>query len=310
MQNHQRFEDLIPLALRSVPYIFQSHVCKAYVALENLHAQRSEWPDSVWDYCIKIIREDEPKVDGLIAEELLALDDFVDSTSGRDFGPDWILGRGLMPLGYWAMRKKHEEIGFEALFQTYLNHGLANPVHLGHEISVFAGLWRFCEDVLSRHDSRLEVDLFLQRFTEYVMVTFAGRNETVVELTETDEVPSEAALLEEALRNPGFFGHNVLACVWAQRLKPKMTGEQYQVALRNLARLVRPAADIQVAPCEDDWSEAELDERFVSFFLDGPTNIHQITLADALLWVWKSHPEYRRLCAGNVLCFTQGARPG
>ena len=59
-------------------------------------------------------------VDGLIAEELLGLDSFVDRTSGRDFGPDWILSHGLIPLSYWAMRKKYEELGFEGLFALVL----------------------------------------------------------------------------------------------------------------------------------------------------------------------------------------------
>ena len=113
MKNTRHFEELIPLALRSVPYIYQSHLCKGYVALENLYAQRPHWPDSVWNHCVQILRNDEPKVDGLIAEELLGLDSFVDRTSGRDFGPDWILSHGLIPLSYWAMRKKYEELGDE-----------------------------------------------------------------------------------------------------------------------------------------------------------------------------------------------------
>ena len=32
---------------------------------------------------------------------------------------------------------------------------------------------------------------------------------------------------------------------------------------------------------------------------EGPVNIHQITLADALLWVSQSHPELRGLCAAT-----------
>ena len=69
----------------------------------------------------------------------------------------------------------------------------------------------------------------------------------------------------------------------------------------------RPPADL-AALCED-WDESVFDAHLVSFFPNGPTNIHQITLADALLWTWTQYPEHRRLTAANVVCFTKGTRP-
>ena len=87
MENQHLFTDLIPHCLRSVPYIQQSHVFKAYCALENLRELCTRLPEEVWEHCIGIIREDEPKVKGLIAPELLELEGIVDPTSGRDFGP-------------------------------------------------------------------------------------------------------------------------------------------------------------------------------------------------------------------------------
>ena len=110
MQNTHRFEDILPELLRSIPYISQSHVFKAYCALENLYAQKPHWPDAIWEHAVGILREDEPKLHGLLAPELLELQEIVDRTSGRDFGPDWILKKGLMPLSYWAIHKKDKEI--------------------------------------------------------------------------------------------------------------------------------------------------------------------------------------------------------
>ena len=313
MQNKHHFNDLVPLVLRSVPYIVQSHACKAYVALENLYGQKPHWPESVWKYCESILRDDEPKVAGLIVEELIDLDAIADPTSGRDFGPDWILEKGLMPLSYWAMRKKYHEVGFEALFQIYLDKALDHPIYLGHEISVLAGYRRFYQDVLSAQGSSEKIELFLQRFTEFVTTTYDGRNDTVFKHPAIDEIPAESAILEEALINPGFFGHNILAFVWSQRIKPIMNAQQHEAALYNLTVMTRwhPFGQVPnvVTPCEDEWTEEVLDEHLIEFFPKGPSNIHQITLADALLWVWNHFPEYRRLCAANVLCFTNGVRP-
>ena len=204
MLNHRRFKSLVPYALRSVPYILQSHVFKAYCALENLHAHKPDLPESVWNYCRELIRDDEPKVEGVIAPSLLDIEEIVDHTSGRNFGPDWILGRGLMPLSYWAMHKKVQELGVSGIFQSYLEQALERPMFLGHEISVFAGNWRFYQDVISHDPSSENHTLFLQRFTEFVTTTFAHGNDTVFDHPEIDSVPTYAQLLREALHNPSF----------------------------------------------------------------------------------------------------------
>lgn len=313
MQNNGHFEELIPVILRSIPYILQSHVFKAYCALENLYAEKPHWSQQTWEYCTEIIRTDEPKVEGIIAPKLMEIDEIVDPTSGRDFGPDWILGRGLMPLSYWAMHKKYEELGFADLFQQYLNKALDHPKYLGHEISVLAGNWQFYNDVLSSEEPSERMQLFLQRFTEFAVTTFDSGNDTVFDHPPIDATPSETEILHEALSNPGFFGHNVLAFVWSQRIKSIMDEGQYKASLYNLTVMNRwhsfGEAPKQVNPLDKDWTESILDERFERYFADGPTNIHQITLADALLWVWNHHPEHRRLCAANILCFTNGVSP-
>ncbi len=314
MDNTRHFEDLIPLALRSVPYIFQSHLCKAYIALENLYAQKPHLPDSVWEHCVDIVRNDEPKVDGLIAVELLKIQSIVDRTAGRDFGPDWIISRGLMPLSYWAMRTKYRELGFEGLFESYAEKALNHPTDLGHELSLLSGYWHFYQHVLKapRPTDDLDVELFIQRFTEFVIVTFAGYKEPEGEPLQVDNVPSRSELVGEALTYPGFFGHNVIAVVWAQRISSVLRPMQSRRMMHNLSLLTRPAPDSSaktLSPLQSTWTGEELDSELTQFFLDGPENIHQITLADALLWVWGNHPEHQALCAANLVCFTQGTRP-
>ena len=313
MKNKGQFKELIPFALRSIPYILQSHVFKAYCALEHIYANKPNLPESVWDYCTRLIRDDEPKVAGIIAPKLMEVEEIVDPTSGRDFGPDWILNRGLMPLSYWAMTKKIEEIGFPALFQNYLEQSLDHPRFLGHEISVLAGNWQFYKDVIAESSDTEERELFFQRFTEFVTTTFAQGNNTVFEHPDIDAVPPESEILEEALQNPGFFGHNVLAFVWGQRLKSIMTTKQYQNTLHNLTVLNRwqefGKAPVLLDPISDDWDEQALDDHLIEFFLKGPTNIHQITLAEALLWTWENHPGFRKMIAANILCFTRGTQP-
>ena len=205
MESAARFTDLIPYVLRSVAYVHQSHTCKAYCALEQLYVSRPNLPSEVWDHCVALIRDDEPKVSGLITPELYELDEIVDSTSGRDFGPDWILGRGLMPLSYWAMRKKVSEQGFEPVLRGYIAQALERPRYLGHEVSILSAHWQFYRDVV-RALTPEDQALHLQRFTEYITATYASGGGDIIEHPELQEVPSEEELLSSALRNPGFFG--------------------------------------------------------------------------------------------------------
>lgn len=313
MRNERHFAELIPVVLRSVPYILQSHGCKGYLALENLRVEHPRWADEVWAHGVSVLRDDEPKVEHLIAAELLDRPAFVDPTSGRDFGPDWVLERGLMPLSYWAMRKKMHAEGVEAVLRAYLTKALDHPIYLGHELSVLASYWLFYRSVLAVSDEPTWLEFFTQRFTEFAHVTFDQRNAWVFEHPKIDQVPTERDLLREALENPGFFGHNVLAYVWVRRLRDLMTPDEHRKALYNLTVLVRwvsfdgAGVRVEPLPCPDD--ERDFEDRVKTFFAEGPRNIHQVTLADALSWVWRHHPEYRGHCAANLATFTRATRP-
>ncbi|MBM76301.1 MAG: hypothetical protein CMK59_12930 [Proteobacteria bacterium] len=313
MLNTKQFVNLIPYVLRSVPYIHQSHTCKAYCALEQLFALKPHLPDDVWTYCASIITDDEPKVKGVMIPELMGIERVVDHTSGRNFGPDWILGRGLMPLSYWAMHKKVEQQGFEAVVKEYIDKALAQPRFLGHEISILSAAWRFYQDVVVGDSDEERQVLFLQRFTEFVTVTFAHGDQGVIEHCALGKAPiSEAELLPQALCNPGFFGHHILAFVWGNRMRPLLNQEQQeQLSLSQMSLF--GAADVQeaskVCPLDVEWDDHDFDVHLTEFFRNGPKNIHQITLAEALLWCWSNAQEHRRLIAANLLCFTKATLP-
>ena len=83
--------------------------------------------------------------------------------------------------------------------------------------------------------------------------------------------------------------------------------------LYNLTVLVRwhefgkPPSTLQ--PLRESWSEEILDKHLHTFFHEGPTNIHQIILAEALCSTWHQCPAHRALIADNRVSFTQGTIP-
>ncbi len=92
-----------------------------------------------------------------------------------------------------------------------------------------------------------------------------------------------------------------------------LTPEQLRSARYNLTVLVHWLPDgeeiIRLRSVDAQVSYQKLTDRFHAFFLKGPRNIHQITLADALWWVWQQYPAHRRLCLTNLDTFTLGTRP-
>ena len=201
MQYTKHFEDLIPYVLRSVPYIHQSHTCKAYYALERLYTLRPQLSNEVWKHCISIIKNDEPKVEGIIEPDLLKIHTFTDETSGRIFGPDWILGRGLMPMSYWAMNKKIEHVGFEEVVKEYAIKALDHPRYLGHEISVLTAHWYFYKNVVIFRPKDDQM-LFLQRLPIKTLTVgrFLGGSECLPEATFSIASQSKPLLLSRPLQ--------------------------------------------------------------------------------------------------------------
>ena len=82
--------------------------------------------------------------------------------------------------------------------------------------------------------------------------------------------------------------------------------------LYNLTVLVRwhefGRAPAKLKPIKGGWSQVQLKSRLETFFLHGQTNVHQITLAEALIWVWWNYPDYRDLAASNIVCFSEMTR--
>ena len=144
-------------------------------------------------------------------------------------------------------------------------------------------------------------------------MTFSNGDHDVLEQPEFETIYSEEELLFHALSNPGFFGHHVLAFVWGRRLKPRLPQEEWlhidrtQMVLNG--EYESEDASHRVQALHTRWSEDEFDRHLIQFFREGPQNIHQITLAEALLWCWVHYPKYRNLIAANLLCFTKGTRP-
>jgi hypothetical protein len=152
---------------------------------------------------------------------------------------------------------------------------------------------------------------FLQRFTEFVFVTFSHGESEMIDSTITERSYTEEEVLLQSLKNPGFFGHQVKAIVWGTRLKPPLNEQQIQHLFRNLRIINGGCADevpTLVKPVDKDWSEVEFDDHLITFLRYASKSIHQLTLSEALSWCWSNFSQYRKLITVNLICFTNGTR--
>ena len=217
-----------------------------------------------------------------------------------------------MPLSYWAISQKVEQMGFENVLREYIIKALEHPRLLGHEISILSAYWKFYNEVLSESSDEHRRTLFVQRFTEFVVTTFSRGEGDVIDGPLPERIYTEEEVLFQSLKNPGFFGHHVLAFVWGKRLSPLLSEEQLHRLFHNLMIInggTREDVPALVEPIDTEWDEVEFDEHLIHFLREGPSNIHQLTLSEALMWCWSNYSHHRNRIAANLICFTKGTRP-
>lgn len=270
--------DLTPVlarGVRIVAEIHHSHGVKAAVSVVHLRERFPAWTDDFWQSALQQAKwYGEPTIETPVNAPVLPM---------APRRARVLLARAVVPVCYSALRAWAEACGTEAVIDHYLDEACTEPGYLGHRLSVLLALrdaWPLYRDGPDRA-------LFLDRLTEFVV---ACRFEA-----SAAEAPAHAALwadaLAAALRRPGFFGHHLIGLAWIGR-SSALGAQQLGPAL---AWVVRASATVY-ADAEDKMSitptgsvactEAALDDALRLLLTCGVRNIHLLTLADAIAWLW------------------------
>lgn len=268
-----------------VAAIHHSHGIKAALAVRHLHDRFPNWTDAFWQAALTQARWfDEPVVDRPIA------------ISGKSITPARarvLMARSVVPLAYTAIRSWAAERGAGDIVRCYLDEAAADPGYLGHRLSILLALgeaWPIYKDGAQR-------DLYLDRLTEFIL---ACRFTSV----QDDGPPSRTASWDEActaaLGRPGFFGHNLICLAWIGRNRDSLSEGQLRSSLGwvvGAAGTTYPDAEDNVTIAAEpgqDLTEASLEAGLQTLLLRGVNNIHLLTLADAVCWLWDAlGPEAR-----------------
>lgn len=274
-------QDLLEQALHSGAIIHQPHALKAYLSANYL-TDRLGNGEAIFLHTSMLMKNDSIHV----------LPEYVESVQAPqlpEFRIHRMLQRGIYPASYQATFQWYQSKGFQGIFEHFANKASLNNEYLSHNVTILLAVNSVYSEL-----SPDQVPTFLNRFTEFVTSTFSGANE--VEVKKEKLVVSD--VLVSCLEQFGFFGHNLITLAWLLRCKEHLSTTQYESMLSNLylqanSPLEDPDDNIDLSI----WERCELQQDRKMFIqqvnrliFDYTSNLHQITLADALLFLESEFP--------------------
>ena len=276
-------DQLLERALYSSASIHQPHSLKAYLAANYLNVYFAK-TDNVWLKTSELIDQTEIEVLGEYSATLKA-------PKFSDFRIQRILDNGVYPAAYAALMQWYENKGFQDIFSYYVSQASQTSEYLSHNVTILLALNRVYSGL-----EPSQVPAFLNRFTEFVTSTRSDGDRN----TDTSEVVELNSVLQACLKQFGFFGHNLITLTWILRCKEELSKEQYDSMLSNLYRqanspLKDPDDEIDqaiLAQCQSSDNSNELYDNVHRLVFGYTSNLHQITLADALCFLHERFPAH------------------
>ncbi|MFS1442965.1 MULTISPECIES: hypothetical protein [unclassified Vibrio] len=276
-------DQLLEKALYSSASIHQPHSLKAYLAANYLNGYVAK-SDNVWLKTSELIDQTEIEVLGEYSATLKA-------PKFSEFRIHRILENGVYPAAYAALMQWHENQGFQDIFSHYVSQASQTSEYLSHNVTILLALNRVYRELQPP-----QVPAFLNRFTEFVTSTRSDGDQS----TDANEAVDLDKVSRACFKQFGFFGHNLITLTWLLRCKEELSKEQYDAMLSNLYRqanspLEDPDDEIDqaiLAQCQSSDNSDELYDNVHRLVFGYTSNLHQITLADALCFLHERFPEH------------------
>ena len=306
LAEHKSEQGLLNRALYASASVHQPHGLKAFLAAQSLAIHFDEMVLSeagqrllsqqtlqnlnIWQHTSDLIGQSDIQVEGLMTPKVLASD-------FSEFRIKKVLDLAIYPAAYQAMYQWYQHKGFADVFAHYLDIATSNHEYLSHSVTILLAFNRLYPQLDAR-----QVMPFLERFTEFVTSSFAGKRQISLAMNETHQVSQTydfKAVLKVCLQQPSFFGHNLITLSWIMRSKAEFNEAQLEGMTKNL---------YQQATNPLDDPEDELDKGLFAKSLSSESqeifelslkhlvfkqchNLHQVTLADALAFLFLSFPQ-------------------
>lgn len=281
MNSHQILTD----ALSRAAVIHQAHSLKAYLSAKILESKLDSFGEKGWYQTQALIANGELAVSGL----------FTPSIQLKEFNwvrIDGILQRGIFPASYVAMHTWIAHEGIERVFAYYEQQAIQGNEYLLHTVSMllsYKALWPELSDEQKPY--------FIERFTEFVTSTYYNKNHISYPLkagVTMGPISIEYAF-DCAITAPGFWGHNLICLSWLLQSQTDNSPEFNQAVLgfiveQSYWQFTDDGDILDKARFEQIEARADKSEFYTSvqgLLYDSVRNIHQVTLAAALVDLWE-----------------------
>lgn len=274
-------------ALQNIASVHQQHSIKCFLAIKELK-NKFDWPESEWLTIGSLTKLEEPNFGIDILQNNNVHFNVVSSRR------HWILSHAIYPYAYFTMQEWFQSDEATNIFNYYLSQCSDNNEYLNHNISVlfaFIDAWH----LIITEDQKLR---FIERFCEFVTATFYGNNHTSFALPSHLNLitkPDCKAVLDACLINPGFWGHNLIALASICKQELSICCKIKNKLLKNLHEQCfwefeddedNPIIHYK-SPQETSNKSLELSCR--QLLLGKPSNLHQITLAESITFLFSKN---------------------
>ncbi|MFT5788799.1 MAG: hypothetical protein ACI8SJ_000907 [Shewanella sp.] len=274
-------------ALTKIAAIHQQHALKCYLATESLKA-RFNWSMNDWSKVEKLIELEEPSVNlAILQSDLMP---FEPIRKRRH----WILSHAIYPYAYFTMQDWFQESTAEDIFNHYFQQCTESNEYLSHNISILISFKLAWPKIVSENQKLR----FIERFCEFVTATFYGNNHQSYPLHQDYVANTHVDMhlvLKSAIKQPGFWGHHLIALASIVRVKSEIPGSMFNKLLSNLFEQCHwDYEDDTDKPkiafnSDKEVSNQTLESACFALLTHSQNNLHQITLADSISYIFEQN---------------------
>jgi hypothetical protein len=267
----------------TTPYS-HAHGLKAAAAVVHLSRAFPHWDAAFWQAALT-------RANWFLEDRVSVAMPVPELTQGAARAPR-LLRACVLPTAYAAVRQWQAAVGTAKLLLTYLPEAVFEPGDLGHRLSVLLGHLSAADIAANDKSNQLDPLMHADRLTEFLLAS-------QFKFTESPNFTLSASFAEalaHCLTRPTFFAHNLILLAWSHRYRALFSDAQWAHLMGWIVLQEAPLANAKIAITVFD-----LEQAVQTFMLQGQSNLHLLTLADAVVTLWPLCDQAQRQLALQLM---------
>jgi hypothetical protein len=278
--------DALSKTLRRTAFFSETHSIKGVLAADRLAKRLPNLSETFFLDCMEwnqIIKA--PEVKTLISDHMI-----FDATILSDARLRATLTGSVFPIAYPAALELLRRNGLKELIASFRDEAIARTTYLGHSWSIWCSFLEAAELIVEDEDKKY----CAERFAEFVSAELATPDGLKV-YTRTPKPVSLVhfdadAIFEDVCRTPGFYGHSLITLSYLYQYRNTVDDTAWKEALMRMQLVANDPTTshevvVDIGAKQEPLEEGSdlLSDRLSEYLLNGPKEVHTLTLSDAIL---------------------------